>query len=56
MKYGYVDENMPEYAKLTITKLINKGYLKGDSRGNLNLTEEMLRTLVILDRSGSFDK
>ena len=56
MKYGYVDENMPEYAKPTIIKLINKGYLKGDFSGNLNLTEEMLRTLVILDRSGGFDK
>ena len=56
MKYGYVDANMPEYARPTIQKLMDKGYLKGDSSGNLNLTDEMLRTLVILDRSGSFDK
>lgn len=56
MKYGYVDANMPEYARPTIKKLMIKGYLKGDSSGNLNLTDEMLRTLVILDRSGSFDK
>ena len=56
IKYGYVDKNMPEYAKPTIIKLFNKGFLKGDSSGNLNLTEEMLRILVIMDRSGSFDK
>lgn len=56
MKYGYVDKNMPEYAKPTISKLFNKGFLKGDSSGNLNLTDEMLRILVVLDRSGSFDK
>lgn len=56
MKYGYVDANMPEYARPTIQKLMDKGYLKGDSSGNLNLTDEMLRILVILDRSGSFDK
>ena len=55
MKYGYVDNNMPEYAKPTIQKLINKGYLKGESNGNLNLTDDMLRILVILDRSGKFD-
>ena len=54
--YRYVDKNMPEYAKPTISKLFNKGFLKGDSSGNLNLTDEMLRILVVLDRSGSFDK
>lgn len=56
MIYNYVDANMPEYARQTIQKLMDKGYLKGDSSGNLNLTDDMLRILVILDRSGSFDK
>lgn len=55
MIYNYVDKNMPEYARPTIQKLINRGYLKGDSSGKLNLTDDMLRILVILDRSGSFD-
>lgn len=54
--YNYVDKNMPEYAKPTVKKLRDKGYLKGDSNGNLNLTDDMLRILVILDRSGTFDK
>lgn len=56
MIYNYVDKNMPEYARSTIQKLMNKGYLKGDSSGKLNLTDDMIRILVILDRSGSFDK
>ena len=54
MIYGYVDDNMPEWAKPTVTKLIKKGILKGDEKGNLNLDENMLRTLVILDRAGIF--
>ena len=54
MIYGYVDDNMPEWAKPTILKLMQKGVLKGDETGNLNLDENMLRTLVILDRAGIF--
>lgn len=56
MVYNYVDDNMPEYARPTIQKLLDKGYLKGENDGHLNLTNNMLRMLVILDRSGSFDK
>lgn len=55
MIYNYIDNNMPEFARPTIQKLCNKGYLKGDSNG-LNLTYDMLRLLVILDRTGAFDK
>lgn len=54
--YGYVDENMPEWARPTITKLYQKGYLKGDTSGRLNLSEDMLRQLVINDRAGLYDK
>ena len=46
---------MPDWAKPTISKLYDKGYLKGDEEGNLNLDMNMLRILVILDRSGAFD-
>lgn len=55
MIYDYVDDNMPEYARSTIRKLVNKGYLKGENGGRLNLNDDMLRILVILDRSGTFD-
>lgn len=56
MIFNYIDKNMPDYAKPTIQKLVDKGYLKGDNYGNLNLTNDMLRMLVILDRSGTFGK
>lgn len=55
MVYNYIDGNMPEFARSTIQKLCDNGYLKGDN-GGLNLTYDMLRILVILDRSGAFDK
>ena len=53
--YAWVDDNMPEWAKPTVTKLMNKGYLKGDEDGKLNLDENMLRLLVINDRAGLYD-
>ncbi len=52
--YNYVDE-MPEWAKPTILKLYNKGYLKGDENNNLNLDMNMIRMLVINDRAGIYD-
>lgn len=54
MIYAWVDDNMPDWAKPTITKLVNKGYLKGDEKGNLNLDDNMLRILVINDRAGIY--
>lgn len=52
--YNYIDDNMPIWARETIKKLVDSGKLKGDENG-LGLTEDMLRILVILDRSGAFD-
>lgn len=54
MVYNYIDTNMPGWAKPTIQKLVDKGYLKGDGNG-LGLTDEMLKIFVILDRAGKFD-
>ena len=56
MIYAWVDDNMPEWARPTITKLVNLGFLKGDEEGKLNLVDNMMRFLVILDRAGNFDK
>ena len=56
MIYGYVDDNMPSWARPTISKLIEKGILKGNANGNLNLDDNMLRMFVILDRAGIFDR
>lgn len=55
MIYNYIDENMPDWAVPTIEKLVSKGVLMGDEKG-LHLNEEMLRVLVVLDRTGAFDK
>lgn len=43
-------ENVPDWAKQTIKKVVDKGALVGDEKGNLNLSEDLTRTLVILDR------
>lgn len=54
MIYNYIDENMPEWARPTVQKLLNKDILQGDENG-LNLSTEMLRILVINDRAGLYD-
>ena len=43
---------VPEYARATIEKLVADGSLRGIAEDDLGLTEELLRTLVILDRRG----
>ena len=54
MIYNYIDQNMPEWARPTIQKLVDKGALQGDENG-LNLDENMLRMLVINDRMGLYE-
>ena len=54
MVYAWVDDNMPDWAKPTVTKLMRKGYLKGDGEGKLMLDDNMLRILVINDRAGIY--
>lgn len=53
MIYNYVDGNMPEWARGTVQKLMDKGYLRGTDEG-LGLDDAMLRILVMLDRAGVF--
>lgn len=53
MIYNYVDENMPEWARGTVQKLMDRGYLRGTDEG-LGLDDAMLRVLVMLDRAGAF--
>lgn len=48
-------EEVPEFAYNTVSKLIDKGLLNGDSNG-LDLDYDMLRLLVINDRGGLYDK
>lgn len=54
MIYNYIDENMPEWARGTIKKLVDKGYLRGNENGELGLDDTMLKLLVINDRAGLY--
>ena len=47
---------VPDWAKETVKKLIAHGSLKGDTEGNLNLDQNLLRMLVINDREGLYGK
>lgn len=55
MVYNYIDNNMPDWARPTVQKLVDKGILQGDGNG-LGLTDDMLRLLVMLDRADCFNK
>lgn len=41
----------PAWAKDTVQKLVNNGFLQGDDQGKLALTTDLLRLLVINDRA-----
>ena len=49
-------EEVPQWAKAAVDKLAARGALQGDETGRLNLSRDLLRTLVILDRLGLFDE
>lgn len=55
IRWAYIDGNLPEYATPTIKKLVHKGYLNGGGDNSLELSEVMMRILVILDRAKVFD-
>lgn len=46
----------PKWLRPTVEKLVEDGSLKGDENGNLALTYDLARALVICDREGAFDK
>lgn len=56
MIYNYLDKNMPEWARPTIQKLMDKGYLKGNEKGELGLNDTMLKIFVVNDRAGLYNK
>lgn len=55
MIYNYMDDNMPSWAKPSIQKIMDKGYISGVADNELGLTMEMIRMIVILDNAGCFD-
>lgn len=52
MRYNTVSE-CPSWARETVQKLVDKEYLNGTGEG-LDLSADMVRLLVILDRAGAF--
>ena len=54
VRYDSVGE-CPDWAAPTVSKLVDRGDLRGDGK-SLGLTEDLTRTLVIVDRAGGFDK
>lgn len=46
---------LPQWARPTIGKLCERGFLQGDGN-DLDLSRDMVRLLVILDRAGVFEK
>lgn len=53
MRYHTLEE-IPAYARATIEKLVKDESLRGIVEDDLGLTEDLIRTLVILDRHGIF--
>lgn len=53
--YHYTIE-LPDWAKPTIQKLLDKGIYAGASKNDLNLPETLMRVLVINDRAGAYDR
>ena len=43
---------VPEWARPVIKKLVDRKSLQGDEKGNLNISEDLVRTLVVLNREG----
>lgn len=54
MIYDYMDGNMPDWAKPTIQKLMDKGALVGTD-GKLGLTMDMIKVFCVNDRMGLYD-
>ena len=49
-------EEMPVYAQDAIEKLVNDGILAGRGKDNLDLTEDMIRTLLLCKKMIEFYK
>lgn len=45
-------EDVPEYYRAAVDKVIESGALKGTGNGEINISEDTCRTLTILDRHG----
>lgn len=54
-KWAYIDKNLPSWAEPTMTKLVNKGIMKGNGENSFEMSYLFMRIMVMLDRQGMFD-
>ena len=47
-------EECPAWARDTVQKLVNKGFLEGNTDGKLDMSYDFMRTLVVCDRAHLF--
>ena len=52
MKYYATLKDVPEWYKPAVQKAVDKGALNGTGGGELNVSEDLCRTLTVLDRLG----
>ena len=55
MKYYKTLDEVPEYYRPTVEKLVEAGALRGTAEDVLNVSEEFCRTMTVLDRLGKLD-
>ena len=55
MTYYKTLDEVPEYYRPTVEKLVEAGALKGTAEGVLNVSEDFCRTMTVLDRLGKLD-
>ena len=52
MVYYKTLDDVPEYYRDAVAKAVDKGALNGTGNGELNVSEDLCRTLTVLDRIG----
>lgn len=55
MTYYKTLDEVPEYYRPAVEKLVEAGALKGTAEGVLNVSEDFCRTMTVLDRMGKLD-
>lgn len=56
MTYYKKFENIPTWYQTAVKKAIDAGALNGTGNGELNVSEDLCRTLTVLDKMGALDK
>lgn len=55
MTYYKMLNDVPSWYKPTIEKLVKRGFINGTGNGELNISEDVCRTLTIIDKAGVLD-